>query len=78
MVGGSTDYMESSLVSEFPNRSHHSTSSFPKLLSLNLYKNKLYQLDDLSEIMQMVPTVKNLNLSKNKVRRRTDQSCVGS
>lgn len=69
--------MKSSFVSEIPNSNHHSNTSFPKLLSLNLRKNKLYQLDDLSEIMQMAPTVKNLNLSKNEVRR-TDQSWVES
>ena len=31
--------------------------------------NKLYQLDGLSDIIQMAPTVKILNLSKNEVRR---------
>ncbi|VFV39904.1 nuclear rna export factor 2-like [Lynx pardinus] len=38
-----------------------------KLLSLNLSNNKLYQLDGLSDIIQMVPTVKILNLSKNEL-----------
>ncbi|VCX42751.1 unnamed protein product [Gulo gulo] len=41
--------------------------NFPELLSLNLCKNKLYQLDGLSDIIQMVPTVNILNLSKNEV-----------
>lgn len=40
-----------------------------QLLSLNLSSNKLYGLDGLSDIVQMVPTVKILNLSKNEVRR---------
>lgn len=38
-------------------------------MSLNLSSNKLYRLDGLSDIIQMVPTVKILNLSKNEVRR---------
>ena len=41
----------------------------PKLLSLNLCNNKLYQLDGLSDIIEKAPKVKTLNLSKNKVRR---------
>ncbi|TEA32699.1 hypothetical protein DBR06_SOUSAS116110001, partial [Sousa chinensis] len=40
---------------------------FPELLSLNLSNNKLYQLDGLSDIIQMAPTVKILNLSKNEL-----------
>ncbi|ELK27866.1 Nuclear RNA export factor 2 [Myotis davidii] len=39
---------------------------FPELLSLNLHNNRLYRLDGLSDIIQMVPTVKILNLSKNE------------
>lgn len=42
--------------------------NFPELLSLNLRKNKLYQLDGLSDVMQMAPTVKILNLSKNQLK----------
>ncbi|KAM7045541.1 nuclear RNA export factor 2-like [Molossus nigricans] len=42
--------------------------NFPELLSLNLCKNKLYQLDGLSDIIQMAPTVKILNLSKNELK----------
>ncbi|XP_054551614.1 nuclear RNA export factor 2-like isoform X2 [Talpa occidentalis] len=42
--------------------------NFPELLSLNLCNNKLYQLDGLSDIVQMVPTVKRLNLSRNMLR----------
>ncbi|XP_061035022.1 nuclear RNA export factor 2-like [Eubalaena glacialis] len=42
--------------------------NFPELLSLNLSSNKLYQLDGLSDIIQMAPTVKILNLSKNKLK----------
>lgn len=38
-------------------------------MSLNLSSNKLYRLDGLSDIIQMVPMVKILNLSKNEVRR---------
>ncbi|XP_036296015.1 nuclear RNA export factor 2-like [Pipistrellus kuhlii] len=40
---------------------------FPELLSLNLNNNRLCQLDGLSDIVQMVPTVKILNLSKNEL-----------
>uniref|UniRef100_A0A8C9C5V9 Nuclear RNA export factor Tap RNA-binding domain-containing protein n=1 Tax=Phocoena sinus TaxID=42100 RepID=A0A8C9C5V9_PHOSS len=40
---------------------------FPELSSLNLSSNKLYQLDGLSDITQMAPTVKILNLSKNEL-----------
>ncbi|XP_015421478.1 PREDICTED: nuclear RNA export factor 2-like [Myotis davidii] len=40
---------------------------FPELLSLNLHNNRLYRLDGLSDIIQMVPTVKILNLSKNEL-----------
>ncbi|KAM9042417.1 nuclear RNA export factor 2-like [Megaptera novaeangliae] len=42
--------------------------NFPELLSLNLSSNKLYQLDGLSDIIQMAPTVKILNLSKNELK----------
>uniref|UniRef100_A0A4X1W4S0 Nuclear RNA export factor 2 n=1 Tax=Sus scrofa TaxID=9823 RepID=A0A4X1W4S0_PIG len=42
--------------------------NFPELLSLNLSSNKLYRLDGLSDIIQMVPTVKILNLSKNELK----------
>ncbi|EPQ19357.1 Nuclear RNA export factor 2 [Myotis brandtii] len=42
--------------------------NFPELLSLNLRNNKLYQLDGLSDIIQMAPTVKILNLSKNELK----------
>ncbi|XP_004469724.3 nuclear RNA export factor 2 [Dasypus novemcinctus] len=41
---------------------------FPKLLSLNLRSNKLYQLDGLSDIIQKAPKVKILNLSKNELK----------
>nr|KAF6320631.1 nuclear RNA export factor 5 [Pipistrellus kuhlii] len=41
---------------------------FPELLSLNLRNNKLYQLDGLSDIVQMAPTVKILNLSRNELK----------
>ncbi|XP_036160033.1 nuclear RNA export factor 2-like [Myotis myotis] len=42
--------------------------NFPELLSLTLRNNKLYQLDGLSDIVQMAPTVKILNLSKNELK----------
>ncbi|XP_016051223.1 PREDICTED: nuclear RNA export factor 2-like [Miniopterus natalensis] len=42
--------------------------NFPELLSLNLSNNRLYQLDGLSDITQMAPTVKILNLSKNELK----------
>ncbi|KAM8753133.1 nuclear RNA export factor 2-like [Rhynchonycteris naso] len=41
--------------------------NFPELLSLNLCKNKLYHLDGLSDIMQIAPAIKILNLSKNEL-----------
>ncbi|XP_047571547.1 nuclear RNA export factor 2-like [Lutra lutra] len=41
--------------------------NYPELLSLNLSHNKLYGLDGLSDIIEMVPTVKILNLSKNEL-----------
>ncbi|KAK1346649.1 hypothetical protein QTO34_000509 [Cnephaeus nilssonii] len=41
--------------------------NFPELLSLNLHNNRLRQLDGLSDISQMAPTVKILNLSKNEL-----------
>uniref|UniRef100_A0A452SY42 Nuclear RNA export factor 3 n=1 Tax=Ursus maritimus TaxID=29073 RepID=A0A452SY42_URSMA len=42
--------------------------NFPELLSLNLSNNKPYGLDGLSDIIQVVSTVKILNLSKNEVK----------
>ncbi|KAM7045543.1 nuclear RNA export factor 2-like [Molossus nigricans] len=42
--------------------------NFPELLSLNLHNNRLYQLDGLSDIIQMAPTIKILNLSKNELK----------
>uniref|UniRef100_A0A671DT42 Nuclear RNA export factor 2 n=1 Tax=Rhinolophus ferrumequinum TaxID=59479 RepID=A0A671DT42_RHIFE len=42
--------------------------NFPELLSLNLRSNKLYQLNGLSDLIQMAPTVKILNLSKNQLQ----------
>ncbi|XP_054417850.1 nuclear RNA export factor 2-like [Pteronotus mesoamericanus] len=41
--------------------------NFPELLSLDLHSNRLFQLDGLSDITQMVPTVRILNLSKNEL-----------
>ncbi|XP_023606215.1 nuclear RNA export factor 2-like [Myotis lucifugus] len=42
--------------------------NIPELLSLNLCKNKLCQLDGLSDIIQIAPTIKTLNLSKNELK----------
>ncbi|ELK13716.1 Nuclear RNA export factor 2 [Pteropus alecto] len=42
--------------------------NFPELLSLNLRNNKLYQLDGLSDLIQIAPTVKILNLSRNELK----------
>ncbi|XP_057573582.1 nuclear RNA export factor 2-like [Hippopotamus amphibius kiboko] len=42
--------------------------NFPELLSLNLSSNKLYRLDGLSDIIQMAPMVKILNLSNNELQ----------
>lgn len=41
--------------------------NFPELLSLNLHNNYLFWLDGLSNNMQIVPALKILNLSKNKL-----------
>ncbi|XP_034341342.1 nuclear RNA export factor 2-like isoform X2 [Arvicanthis niloticus] len=41
---------------------------FPKLLSLNLSSNKLFQLDSLFDVVKMAPQLKILNLSKNMLR----------
>lgn len=45
-------------------------SCSPKLLSLNLSSNKLFQLDSLIDVVKKAPQLKILNLSKNMVRRR--------
>ncbi|ELK29127.1 Nuclear RNA export factor 2 [Myotis davidii] len=42
--------------------------NIPELLSLNLCKNKLCHLDGLSDIIQIAPTIKTLNLSKNELK----------
>uniref|UniRef100_A0A671DNK2 Uncharacterized protein n=1 Tax=Rhinolophus ferrumequinum TaxID=59479 RepID=A0A671DNK2_RHIFE len=42
--------------------------NFPELLSLNLRNNKLHQLDGLSDLIQIAPTVKILNLSRNELK----------
>ena len=68
MVGGGTDGLDITFAPKVPHSNCHSNPSFPKLLSLNLHNNRLFQLDGLSDITQMVPTVRNLNLSYNEVR----------
>ncbi|XP_055980105.1 nuclear RNA export factor 2-like [Sorex fumeus] len=50
--------------------------SFPELLSLNLCKNKLHQLDGLSDITQKVTTIKILNLSKNELKSMWELSKI--
>ncbi|KAM9041184.1 nuclear RNA export factor 2-like [Megaptera novaeangliae] len=50
--------------------------NFPELLSLNLSSSKLYQLDGLSDIIQMAPTVKILNLSKNELKSVSELSKI--
>lgn len=42
--------------------------NFPKLLSLNLSSNKLFQLDSLIDVVKKAPQLKILNLSKNMLR----------
>ncbi|XP_051825130.1 nuclear RNA export factor 1-like [Antechinus flavipes] len=42
--------------------------NIPDLLSLNLSKNRLYKLDDLSEIVPKAPNLKILNLSDNELK----------
>ncbi|XP_016051225.1 PREDICTED: nuclear RNA export factor 2-like [Miniopterus natalensis] len=50
--------------------------NFPELLSLNLHNNRLCQLDGLSDITQMAPTVKILNLSKNELKSTWELSKI--
>lgn len=69
MVGGGIDVTGGRFVSQVLDNKHHSNSYSLKLLSLNLCKNKLCQLNGLSDIIQIAPTIKILNLSKNEVRR---------
>ncbi|XP_036596266.1 nuclear RNA export factor 1-like [Trichosurus vulpecula] len=42
--------------------------NIPELLSLNLSKNRLYKLDDFSEIVPKAPNLKILNLSDNELK----------
>ncbi|XP_016279071.1 nuclear RNA export factor 1 isoform X2 [Monodelphis domestica] len=42
--------------------------NIPELLSLNLSNNRLYRLDDLSDIVQKAPNLKILNLSGNELK----------
>uniref|UniRef100_A0A7N4UYJ9 Nuclear RNA export factor 1 n=1 Tax=Sarcophilus harrisii TaxID=9305 RepID=A0A7N4UYJ9_SARHA len=42
--------------------------NIPELLSLNLSNNRLYRLDDFSEIVQKAPNLKILNLSGNELK----------
>ncbi|KAM5197116.1 nuclear RNA export factor 2-like [Hipposideros larvatus] len=42
-------------------------ADFPELLSLNLCNNKLHQLNGLSDLVLLAPSVKILNLSKNQL-----------
>ncbi|KAK9391149.1 nuclear RNA export factor 1 [Crotalus adamanteus] len=42
--------------------------NIPELLSLNLSDNKLYRLDDMSELHQKAPNLKILNLSCNQLK----------
>ncbi|XP_010725502.1 nuclear RNA export factor 1-like [Meleagris gallopavo] len=42
--------------------------NIPELQSLNLSSNKLYRLDDLSELAQKAAGLKILDLSRNEVR----------
>ncbi|XP_055981649.1 nuclear RNA export factor 2-like [Sorex fumeus] len=50
--------------------------NFPELLSLKLGSNKLYQLDGLSDIILKVPTIKILDLSKNKLKSMWEVSKI--
>lgn len=45
------------------------TCSLPQLVCLNISNNKLFRLDDLSELVNKAPNLKTLNLSHNEVRR---------
>ncbi|KAM3824967.1 nuclear RNA export factor 1 [Vipera latastei] len=44
------------------------TENIPELLSLDLSHNKLYRLDDMSELHQKAPNLKTLNLSCNQLK----------
>ncbi|XP_004614539.2 nuclear RNA export factor 2 [Sorex araneus] len=50
--------------------------NFPELVSLNLGSNKLYQLDGLSDVILKVPTIKTLDLSKNKLKSMWEVSKI--
>ncbi|XP_008271322.2 nuclear RNA export factor 2 isoform X1 [Oryctolagus cuniculus] len=47
---------------------HIIEKQFPELFCLNLRNNKLYQLDDLSDIIGKAPKIKILNLSDNELK----------
>ncbi|KAL1766626.1 hypothetical protein HispidOSU_017994 [Sigmodon hispidus] len=47
---------------------HIIQSNIPEVFALNLYDNKLYQLDGLSDVIEKFPQIKILNLSKNKLK----------
>ncbi|XP_066575178.1 nuclear RNA export factor 1 isoform X1 [Amia ocellicauda] len=44
----------------------------PELLSLNLGNNRLYKLDEVSELVSKVPNLKILNLSNNELKSERD------
>ncbi|XP_029470692.1 nuclear RNA export factor 1 [Rhinatrema bivittatum] len=46
--------------------------NIPELLSLNLSNNRLYRLEELSELVQKVPNLKILNLSCNELKSDRD------
>lgn len=64
------DGVQGKYVSKALNTKDHSNFCSPKLLSLNLSSNKLFQLDSLFDVVKKAPKLKILNLSKNMVRRR--------
>ncbi|XP_038643458.1 nuclear RNA export factor 1 isoform X2 [Scyliorhinus canicula] len=46
--------------------------NIPELLSLNLGNNRLYRLDDLTDLVTKAPSLKILNLSRNELKSERD------
>ena len=68
MVGGGTHVVEGRIISEALDSNCHSNSSSPKAFVLELVQEQTVSAG-WPDIIQIVPTVKILNLSKNEVGR---------